>query len=117
MATLFGKLEDVNGELYPSLFEYTSDDYGSNYFVAELTEQRVAFINQLTPEQIVSVEVVGNWIDDHETCLAVEITFDNGEVLCVSACWICQEFVSNFYRPDEACKKEIIEYLQDQLTF
>jgi hypothetical protein len=119
MSHLFAKLVNVEGELYPSLYEYVDPDYTESDLVvydARLTTQRIAFVKQLTPDQILKVEVVDSWIDDHERCLAVDITFDSGDVMSIAACWIYPEFVSCFYRPDEDCKVEIIEYLQDQIS-
>jgi hypothetical protein len=119
MSHLFAKLVNVEGDLYPSLYEYVDPDYDESSLVvydARLTQRRIEFVKQLTPDQIVKVDVVDTWEDDHEMCLAVDITFDNGDIMSIAACWLYPEFVSSFYRPDDACKSEIIEYLQDQIS-
>jgi len=119
MSQLFNQLVDIEGKDYPILYEYTDDQYEDNNpnYIGELALSRIEFIRQLKPDNIVKVEVVDMWQDDHEPCLAVDIMFDTGDILSVAAPWITQEFVSCFYRPDDKCKAEIIEYLQDQLTF
>ena len=126
MPSLFKKLDwkDIDAKYFPMLYEYVSADYKADFplespdYDAVLSPLRMDFINQLTPDQISDVTVVDIWKEDHEACLAANITFISGDVLSVAASCIIPELVGAFYFGEcDRAKQLIIEYLISQLLY
>jgi len=104
---------------FPALEEYFTDAYAPSDepFVYDelMVEARKTFIQQLLPEQIVSVEQCGEvWYDDHLPCVAATIVFTSGDVMSISFVYLEPEEVGMFkYSDSPLARADIIKYMQN----
>jgi len=99
----------------PMIMDYfeESEDIADSFYDESLVEPRKAFLLQLTPDQIVDVEVDGEiYYDDHLPCCDVHVTFTSGDVFSFGACWIAPEQIGMFiYTDSQKAKKDIVGYI------
>jgi hypothetical protein len=115
MTKLFTRIE--SGENLPMLDEYFDDCYESDFCDETLVGPRKEFLNQLVDDDILDVTFRDEYYyDDHELCAEVDITFESGDVLSISAMWISVELVAAFmYFESKKAKSTIIDYLTDTI--
>jgi len=70
--------------------------------VGDLGPEEVAILRGVTKENL-TIEVLADWVDDHERCIGVKL---NG--VEVSFWWLSLEAVSAFCYPDSVAAREIV---------
>ncbi len=104
-------------EQFWGMEEYLDESEESDAFVAELTDRRIKFIRDLAPSEIVAIEIVSQYTDDHSPCINAHIRFITGDVLSIAALWLTNEFAGAWkYWEHPRAKKDIIDYLQSFIT-
>ena len=77
-----------------------------------LVRARQDFVRQLTIDQIVGIEVVEEYTDDHLPCVDVHITFQSGDVLSCAFLYTSLTGAFQYWEDSKKARQDIVDCIK-----
>lgn len=106
---------------FPTVHDYLGIDisdeeeewYMQRGYDPTLLTVRKKFFYELTADQIMDIEIVEEYTDDHEPCIDVHITFTTGDILSVALMYTSLTGAFQYWEDSLKARQDIVDYFNE----